>query len=382
MNDTEKREALDILKGIAKEAVALAVKEQAEASEKALADYEKKFDEYDKKIATASFADGIAEAKKAENEVFNKFMRKGFDAIPQDVVRTNVSEDGGFLIPTEISKQIMTYAQEKNPMRELASQITIGTDSYAVFDETGDCDGGWVGEEETRSAGGNPKFGQTTIYTREVYAQPKATQKEIDDSIINIEEWLALRAGRIIAKKENAGFFNGEGPKQPEGLLKYAKVADASWARGKFGFLKTGSTSAITADNLIDIQDALKDEYQLNASWLMAQSTFTALRKLKDGSSGANRYLLWTPELIGGRLVNTLLGSPVVKCSEVDAIGSGKYPVAYGDFKQGYLIVDRLGIRLIRDNLTAKPYVQFYTTKRVGGGVMNSEAVKFLQTAT
>lgn len=383
MTDTEKKEMLDSLKGIVHEANDAALKGNKEALDKAIADYDARFDKLEAKLETvnANIGTPIDAKAKTQRETFNKFLRNGISAIPQDTLTSSVSEDGGFLIPEEIASQIMTYSKQNNPMRELASQITIGTDNYSILDAYGDAGGGWVGEEDSRTTTDTPNVGKITIYAREMYANPKATQKEIDDSIINIDSWVSDFVGKKFASLENAGFINGNGTTQPQGLLQYAKVADASWARGKLGFIVSGSATAVSVDNLIDMQDALADDYQQNSSWLMAKGTFTALRKLKAGTSGANQFLLWTPELIGGRLVNTLLGSPVYKCSQMDAIGDGKYPIAYGDFRQGYLIVDRIGVRVIRDTYSSKPYVEFYTTKRVGGGVTNSEAIKLLKTA-
>lgn len=383
MTDTEKKEMLDSLKGIVHEANDAALKDNKEALDKAIADYDARFDKLEAKLETVNTNIGtpIDAKSKAQRETFNKFLRNGISAVPQDTLTSSVSEDGGFLIPEEISSQILSYSKQNNPMRELASQITVGTDNYSILDAYGDAGGGWVGEEDSRTATDTPNAGKITIYTHEMYANPKATQKEIDDSIINIDAWVSDFVGKKFAAIENAGFINGIGTTQPQGLLQYAKVADASWARGKMGYIVSGSATAVSVDNLIDMQDALADDYAQNSAWLMAKGTFTALRKLKAGSGGANMSLLWTPELINGRLTNTLLGSPVYKCSQMDAISDGKYPIALGDFKQGYLIVDRIGVRVIRDTYSSKPYVEFYTTKRVGGGVTNSEAIKLLKTA-
>jgi len=379
MNDTEKKEMLDSLRGIVHEAGNLAAKNQQDALDKAIADYDKKFDKLEAKINSSALIGDSAVAKESEiKKAFNLYARSG---APSNQLSSGSDKDVGILVPEEIAKEIVRYSMDGNPMRELANVVTISTDSYANLDEYTDAGCGWIGEGATTSETTTPNTGKQTIYVRDMYAQPYATQQVIDDAAYDLEGFISGSVSRAFSKLENTAFFTGTGITSPFGILSATTVADASWARGKVGYIAAGSTSAISGDCLIDLQDSLADEYSSNATWLMKKPTFTALRKLKAGTSGANLYLLWNPEIVNGKLENMFMGSPVRKCSGMSAIAENAYPVAYGDFRQAYNIVDRVGIRLIRDNITSKGKVIFYTTKRVGGGIRNTEAYKLLKMA-
>ncbi|MFA5706904.1 MAG: phage major capsid protein, partial [Candidatus Neomarinimicrobiota bacterium] len=178
-------------------------------------------------------------------------------------------------------------------------------------------------------------------------------------------------------EEESEAFISGSGVEQPKGIAAYTMVANASYAWGKVGYIAGGHASLLNnADKLIDLQHALKSVYRNGAVWLMADSTLNAIRKLKDGEGN----YLWRPGLAENAL-DTLLGKPIEIDDNVDAIGANKYPIFFGNFKRAYLIVDRLGTRVLRDPFTAKPYVAFYTTKRVGGGIVMYEAIKALKIA-
>ena len=286
---------------------------------------------------------------------------------------------GGYLVPAPVAREIIQLSAAGNPLRELADKVTVSGEGYASLAETSDGDAGWVGEREDRTVTNGPKFAQQTIPVREIYAQPAVSRRLIDDAAFDVERVVFDAAARAFSKVENTAFFSGTGPNQPQGLMTVPTVANADWEYGKIGFEKSGSASAITADGLLDLQDALADEYQANATWLMNQSTWTAIRKLKQGASGADKYLLWTPELVDGRIENVLLGVRVRKASAMPSIAANAFPVAYGDFRRAYSVVDRIGLRLLRDEYTQKGFVKMYFTRMVGGGVKNFEAVKFLK---
>jgi HK97 family phage major capsid protein len=246
---------------------------------------------------------------------------------------------------------------------------------------------GWVGETESRTETDTPDLGKLNIPVHEIYANPKVTQKLLDDSSINIGGWLVDKMSAKFRREETTQFFIGNGIKKPRGFLDYSTVttSDASRAWGVLqhvvsgdasGFI-TPTTSASPADCLIMLQAALKADYQANAVWLMSRATSAVVRKFRDPDG----RFIWQDSLQAG-MPPMLLGHSVVLCEDMSAIGSNAYPIAYGDFGAGYTIVDRQGERLLRDPYTAKPHVHFYMTRRVGGDVTNFEAIKLLKIST
>jgi HK97 family phage major capsid protein len=205
-----------------------------------------------------------------------------------------------------------------------------------------------------------------------MYAQPKATQKLIDDGSIDIERWIAQKVADKMARLEATSFISGNGTSQPMGILSYA-------AGTTFGSqikqLATGTAATVTADSIVQLYYALKDDYARHATFLMHRTTVQAVRLLKEATT--NQYL-WQPGLATGR-PDTLLGAPVALAADMPVPAASSLSVAIADFKRAYLIVDRIGIRTLRDPFTEKPFVKFYTTKRVGGEVVNTDAIKILK---
>jgi HK97 family phage major capsid protein len=216
--------------------------------------------------------------------------------------------------------------------------------------------------------------------TMELYAMPAATATLLEDSAVNIDEWLAAEVEQAFAVQEGAAFVNGDGSNKPTGFLHYDTVADASWVWGKLGHVLTGVDGGFPAsdpsDVLVDLIYALKAGYRQNGSFVMNRKTQAAVRKFKD--EGGN-YLWQPPAQAGGRA--SLMTFPVVEAEDMPDIAEDSLSVAFGDFGRGYLVVDRAGVRVLRDPFTAKPYVLFYTTKRVGGGVQDFDAIKVLKFA-
>lgn len=320
---------------------------------------------------------------KAYSEGLNIYMRRG-DAAPQAVkaaMSVGSDPDGGYTVTPAMSDRIVQRVYETSPMRQLATVVTIGTDKMEGFNDLDEGSAGWVGEKQTRSETGTPGLGKWEIPVHEMYAMPKTTQKLLDDSMFDIEGWLAGKTSDKFTRTENAAFVNGTGVLQPKGLWAYESVAtaDASRAWGKFEHLNTGTnggfgTAPAGSDKLIDLVFKLKAAYRNNANWLMSRSTLAEVRKLKDGDGN----YLWQPNF-EARQGGLLLGYPVAEGEDVEAIDTAKKSIAFGDFREAYTIVDRTGIRVLRDPLTQKGFVLFYTTRRVGGGAVNFEAVKFLR---
>lgn len=320
---------------------------------------------------------------------FDKWFRKGVDAGLSDLevkakLTTQSDPDGGYLVPEETEAGIDRVLGTVSTIRSLSRVISISTDTYKKLVNMGGATSGWVGEEQARGTTATPTLREIAINTGEIYAQPAATQKSLDDSRIDISAWLADEVSIEFAEKEGAAFAAGDGVNKPRGLFSYPTVANGSYAWGKIGFVLSGdasafpaaSTSVSPADCLIDLYYALKSGYRNGAAWLMSDATMNSVRKFKD----ADGAYVWAPPTGPGE-VASILGKPVHNDDNVDGVGAGKFPIAFGNFQRSYLIVDRMGIRVLRDPYTSKPNVLFYTTKRVGGGVVNFEALKFLKIA-
>lgn len=306
------------------------------------------------------------------------YVRRGVD-VPADLKKfatKAMSEDsetgGGFLVVPEVASEIIKAVHESSPMRQLADVLSISSASLRINQDLDRPASGWVGERGSRSASTPPTVRQVEIFAHEMFAYPESTQAFLDDAAVNVEAWLAAFCGQAFALDEASAFISGDGVGKPRGILGYA---DGS----VFGYIQRqacGGTGSVTGDDLIDMQTLLKEPYQKNAQWLIKRQLLGTIRKIKDGQG---RYI-WQPGLQDGK-PDLLLDKPVNMAADLNsALTTGVDGLAiYGDLKAGYQIVDRVGIRVLRDPYTNKPNVGFYTTKRVGGGVKNYEAIKVLK---
>ena len=328
--------------------------------------------------------------KREHAQAFDRFFRRGVDAGLRDLevkakLTTQSDPDGGYLVPEETEAGIDRVLGTVSTIRSLARTISISTNTYKKLVNMGGATSGWVGEEQDRPGTATPTLRVIAVHTGEIYAMPGATQTSLDDARIDLASWLADEVSIEFAEQEGAAFANGDGINKPRGILAYDKVANASYAWGKIGFVASGkadgfvaaTASASPADALIDLYYALKSGYRNGAAWLMSDATMNTVRKFKD----AEGAYIWVPPS-GAAEVATILGKPVHTDDNMPAVAAGEFPVAFGDFSRSYLIVDRIGIRVLRDPFTSKPNVLFYTTKRVGGGIVNFEALKLLKIST
>lgn len=285
--------------------------------------------------------------------------------------------DGGYLVTPAQSARIATIVTDLNPIRALATVETITTDSIEGLADEDDAGAGWVSERQSRPGTTTPKLGQWRIPVHEIYAAPKATQKLLDDSGIDVEAWLSRKVGEAFAVAEGEAFLNGDGVGKPRGLMTYP----AGTARGKIEQVPTGAAAAIAAAGIVNIVYALKGAYGNGAAWGMNRATIGKIRGLRDdsGATAGTGQFLWQPGF-GGQ-PQTLMGYPIYEAPSLDNVGAGKLVAFFGNLRAAYTIVDRQGIRVLRDPYTAKPYVELYTTKRVGGDVITFEAVKLLKVA-
>lgn len=316
---------------------------------------------------------------------FDSYVRKGDEqamrAIEQKALSIGANADGGYLVPPETERTINAAVKATSPIRAIASVRQISSNVYKKPFQITDAGTGWVGETAARPETTSPTLAELSFPAMELYAMPAASSALLDDSAVDIDEWIAEEVRATFAKQEGIAFITGNGTNRPKGFLDYTKVANSSYAWGSLGYIATGAAGAFPAsdpaDTLIDLVYALKSEYRANGSFVLNRSTQAQIRKMKD----ADGNYLWQPAAKAGESP-MLLGFPVVEAEDMPNIGADSYAIAFGDFRRGYLVVDRVGIRVLRDPYSSKPYVLFYTTKRVGGGVQDFDAIKLLKFGT
>jgi HK97 family phage major capsid protein len=310
---------------------------------------------------------------------FNSFLRKGDEIIGADekkALSVGSDPDGGYVVHPDMSGQIVTKVFETSPMRAYASIQVISTDALEGLFDLEEAASGWVGETQARVETATPQLGKWRISVHELFAKPKATQKILDDAEINMEAWLAQKVAEKFARDEAAAFVAGNGVNRPRGFLTYANGTTLPSTIEQFKTTVNAGFAAAPSggDVLLDALYGLKAQYRANAAWFMNRATTTLVRKLKDGDGA----YLWSPGIAAGQPA-TLLGYPVASFEDMPNPATGSLSIAVGDMRAAYQIVDRVGIRTLRDPYSAKPYVEFYTTKRVGGDVVNFEALKIIR---
>lgn len=313
---------------------------------------------------------------------FDGYIRKGESANLRDLEAKALSvgsdPDGGYLVPDETERAVNTALKDISPIRAIAGVRQVSGSVYKKpFAITG-ADTGWVGETAARPQTNAPTLAELSFPTMELYAMPAATQSLLDDSAVDIDAWLAEEVRVAFAEQEGTAFVTGDGTNKPKGFLTYTTVANASWTWGNIGFIASGAAGAFPGsdpgDKLIDLVYAVKAGYRANAHFVMNRATQSVIRKMKD----ADGTYLWQPSAEAGK-PSMLLGYPVAESEDMPNIAANSLSIAFGDFQRGYLIVDRVGIRVLRDPYSSKPYVLFYTTKRVGGGVADFDAIKLMK---
>lgn len=315
------------------------------------------------------------------------YWRRGENARDLDMKALSVGSDpdGGYLVTPDTSGRIVAKLYESSPMRQVANVTSIGTDALEGIIDNDQPTASWVGETATRASTTTPQLGKWVIPVNELYAMPLATQKVLEDAKIDLEGWLAMKVSDLFARKENTAFVSGTGGTQPRGFLDYDKAAtaDATRSWGTLEYVATGSSGAFDTsskngtEKLISLIYKLKAGYRGNASFMMNRATVGTIRGLKDSTY----QYIWQPSAQAGQPA-TLFGFPVFEAEDMPDIAADTYSVAFGDFREAYTIVDRVGISVLRDPYSTKGYVGFYTRKRTGGGLVNSEALKLLKFGT
>lgn len=318
------------------------------------------------------------EAYAAYSEAFAPYMRARSDAAMaaqfQAAMQTGSDPDGGYLVPSTMSTRMIQKIYETSNLRALATVETIGGKELEIPRDEGEFGyGGWVGETTAPSETTTSQLGVSKIFAHEMYAEPRVTQNMLEDAGLDIEAWVANKVGEKLGRIEATAFFTGDGVNKPRGLLTYANGT----SNGTIEQIISGGATTVTADAIYNLVFSLKDFYTSNANFMMKRTTVRDVMKLKDGQGN---YLWQMGDVRGGQPA-TLLSFPVVRAEDMPTLAASSLSVAFGDFRAAYTIVDRLGITLLRDNLTAKPYVKFYNRRRVGGDVVNFEAVKLMVTS-
>ncbi|WP_211258452.1 phage major capsid protein [Luteibacter rhizovicinus] len=305
---------------------------------------------------------------------FQAHFRKG--AVEASMSKGS-APDGGYTAPVEWDRTITDKLVLVSPMRQVARVQSISGNSFTkLFNKRGTASG-WVGETDARPATAGSQFGSLQYDTGEIYANPAATQQLLDDSEVDIEAWIAGEVELEFAHQEGLAFISGDGTNgRPTGFLTYVTGAAnaAKHPLGAIGLVNTGAAAAITADSLIDLVYAVPSAYRGAARFLMNNTTQGIVRKLKDGQGN----YLWQPSTVAGQPA-TLNGYALTEMPDMPDVAANSMPISFGDFNRGYLVIDRKGVTVLRDPFTNKPFVQFYTTKRVGGGLLDPTPIKVLK---
>lgn len=306
------------------------------------------------------------------------YLRQG--RLPeQKALSGATSADGGYAIPREIDTLIAARLKDISPIRAIAQVVQTGSAGYRKLITTTGTASGWVSETAARPGTTTPTFAEIVPPSGELYANPAASQAMLDDAVFDLQTWLADEIASEFARAEGVAFVSGNGTNQPKGFLAAPTSTDDDAARtfGTLQFIASGSASTLGSTIelvLIDLVHALRAGHRQGASWVMNSATLAEIRKLKT-DDGA---FLWQPGLVGGQ-PDRLLGYPVVEAEAMPDVAAGTFPIAFGNFRAGYLIAERSATAILRDPFTNKPYVNFYATKRIGGQVLDSDAIKLLK---
>jgi HK97 family phage major capsid protein len=340
-------------------------------------------------IGSPGDAEKGAAARVAYKHAFNVLSRRGKDALSADEVKTlsvGSAPDGGFYVEPQRADFIVQRLRETSAMRNLATVMTITAPSLKIPVDRDDVGFEWVGEQSTRNATNTAQVGEMEIPVHEVSAMPKVTQNMLDDAGFDVEGWLNQKIVDRFGRAENTAFVSGNGTSRPRGFLTGTPVttADASRAFGALQYIATGTSGAFAtasatvspADKLLDLIYSFNAGYRGSLAWAMNRTTLAAIRKFKNQDGD----FIYDPRLGANGIIDMVLGYRVEEFADMaDFTTANSFAIALGDWKRGYLIVDKQGMRQLRDPFTDKPRVLFYTTKRVGGAVVDSDAIKLLR---
>lgn len=308
---------------------------------------------------------------KEYSDSFMAHMRRGEVSAS---LNKGTAAEGGFTVPTEWDRTVTDKLVLVSPMRELCSVQSVAGAGYKKLINLRGTGSGWVGETAARPETNTPQFAEQAYSWGEIYANPSATQQMLDDSELNLEQWLAGEVQTEFSYQENKSFVSGDGTNKPRGLLTYAAGGANLHPLGGIATTASGGVGVITSDALLALIYSLPSAFTGNARFAFNRNTHKLIRTLKDGQDN----YLWQPSMVAGQPAQ-LAGYDITEVPDMPDVATNALSIAFGDFKRAYKILDRIGVRVLRDPFTNKPYVSFYTTKRVGGGLENPECMKFMK---
>lgn len=341
-------------------------------------DVKARLDKVSRAAARPAIAGSAAPASPEVKGFVDGYLRRGSEAEIKSISGA-VPTDGGYAVPQEIDSRISSELKDISPIRQLAQVVQVGTAGYRKLVATGGTASGWVGEIAARPETGSPEFAEIAPPSGELYANPAASQAMLDDAAFDIEAWLASEIAMEFSRSEGAAFVNGSGVNQPLGFLASptSLAGDAVRPFGTLQYIGSGNATGFDANpetRLIDLIHTVKAGHRQGASWVMNSATLSEVRKLKT----ADGAFMWQPGLVDGQ-PDRLLGYPVIEAEDMPDVAANQFPIAFGNFKAGYLIAERSATQILRDPFTNKPFVHFYATKRIGGQVLDSAAIKLLK---
>ncbi|ATQ67742.1 MULTISPECIES: phage major capsid protein [Methylosinus] len=364
------------LRGIDKRFADVVSAEKVDRINAAVGDLQGALDEANQRIAAlASGGAGGAPGRPRDAEYTKAFLAHMRRGDVQASLNKGTASEGGYLTPVEWDRTITDRLVNISPMRAICRVQSISTGGFSkLFNNRGTASG-WVNETAARTVTATPTFGTLTYTPGEIYANPSATQQLLDDAEVDIEPWLAGEVETEFAYQEGIAFVSGDGSNKPNGVLTYitggANAAAHPW--GAILTVNSGHASQVTSDGIVNLIYALPSQYTSAARFAMNRDTQNKIRLLKDGQGN----YLWQPSYQAGQ-PPTLCQYPITELAAMPNVAAGTKPVLFGDFDMGYLIVDRIGVRVLRNPYKNPPYVEFYTTKRVGGGLLNPDVLKAL----
>ncbi len=307
----------------------------------------------------------------AYKKAYENYLRMDEKLVSPDEYKTlsvGIDSHGGYTVTPFMASQILTRLYETDPIRQLASQMSISTDSVEWLVDRDQATVGWEGETEVTAETGTPDLGKKRIMVHQMFAKPTATQQLLEDSAINIESWLANKVAERMGRFEAAAFVTGDGIGKPRGFLTYPN--GTAW--GTVEQVNMGAAATLTADGFINIKYHMREEYLNTGTWLMNRLTLRDAMYLKNGMGD----YIWKPSMIASDPSSAILGLPVRMSTTMPVVAANALSVVLADFRETYMIVDRLGITIQRDPYTRKPFVEFYTRKRVGADIINYDSIK------
>lgn len=360
-------------------------RDKLERINKAMDEHRRTLDQMALKKARPALSRGSDSIEAAEHkQAFSAYIRRGDEAglreLEGKAMSVGSAADGGYLVPAETDTEIGRRLSAASPIRALATVRQVSSAVLKKPFSTSGMAAGWVAETAARPQTATVQLAELAFPTMELYAMPAATAALLDDAAVDVESWITSEVDVVFGEQEGTAFVSGDGVNKPKGFLSYTNVADDDWSWGSIGYIATGNAGAFKAagpsDTLVDTIYALKAGHRQNASFVMNRKVQAEIRKFKD----ADGNYLWRPPAGPGQQAS-LMGFPLAEAEDMPDIAANSFSIAFGDFRAGYLVVDRTGVRVLRDPYSAKPYVLFYTTKRVGGGVQNFEAIKLVKFA-